>query len=144
MFHDRSRLGLGGYLTRLTTVLSQPLYCTVITRDQSDSPTHTRATSTCTLHYRLPFVPLRTPHFTGIGNPELFLNDLERHYHLNSTFFAGEDSPRRVEEARTAMSGASAVWFDNLTAAHPDVLTSYRLSRPPFTTRMSEAPRHPV
>ena len=66
-----------------------------------------------------PFSALRSALFSGSENPETFINDLERHYRLNAPFFASIDDSRRVDEARTAMSGAAAVWFDNLARTHP-------------------------
>ena len=35
----------------------------------------------------LPFVPLRATTFSGVENPETFINDLDRHYRLNSVFY---------------------------------------------------------
>jgi len=66
-----------------------------------------------------PFSALRSALFSGSENPETFINDLERHYRLNVPFFASIDDSRRVDEARTAMSGAAAVWFDNLARIRP-------------------------
>ncbi len=66
-----------------------------------------------------PFSALRSALFSGSENPETFNNDLERHYRLNAPFFASIDDSRRVVEARTPVSGAAAVWFDNLARTHP-------------------------
>ena len=35
------------------------------------------------------------------------------------------DDPRQIDEARTAMSGAAAVWFNNLAKSRPDLLVAY-------------------
>ena len=72
-----------------------------------------------------PFVPLRATTFSGVKNPETFINDLDRHYRLNSVFYDFNDDPRRINEARTAMSGAAAVWFDNLAKSRPELLVAY-------------------
>ncbi len=87
----------------------------------SPSPPHAAAIEP----RHVPYAPLRTPAFSGSTNPETFINDLERHYRLNPAFFASANDPRRVDEARTALVGPAALWFDNLSASSPALLSSY-------------------
>ena len=74
-----------------------------------------------------PFTNYRSSVFSGSETPETFLNDLDRHYRLNANFFISPDDSRRVDEARTAMTGAAAVWFDNLFYL---ARTQWHLGRP--------------
>ena len=59
-----------------------------------------------------PFSALRTALFSGVENPQTFLNDLDRHFRLNIAFY------KLVDEARQAMTGSYAVWFDSFVNAH--------------------------
>ena len=77
-----------------------------------------------------PFVPLRAATFFGTENPETFINDLDRHYQLNSVYtndnlLYTDDNLRRIDKACTAMSRAAGIWFDNLAKSHPKLLVAY-------------------
>lgn len=72
-----------------------------------------------------PYAPLRALPFSGSENPISFLNDVERHYRMNASFFTSLDDPRRVDEARTAMVGQAAAWFDGLALSRPDAVSSW-------------------
>ena len=72
-----------------------------------------------------PFVPLCATTFSPVKNLETFINDLDRHYRLDSVFYNIDDNPRRIDKARTAMSGAAMVWFVNLAKSRPELLVAY-------------------
>jgi len=72
-----------------------------------------------------PYTALRLALFSGLENPTRFLNDLDRHYRANKAFFYSPDDPRRIDDARDAMTGHAADWCDSLTNTRPGILLSW-------------------
>ena len=71
-----------------------------------------------------PFAQLHTTPFSG-SDPESFLNALNMHYQINAQYYSSSDDIRRVFDARLAMIGSAATWYDNLARSRPTAFSSW-------------------
>ena len=111
---------------QLSALMAQIELLTTTVAQLSAAPAPSPAAAQTRLPLR-PFVPLRATTFSGVENPETFINDLDRHYRLDSVFYDIDDDPCQINNAHTAMLGAAAVWFDNLAKSRPELLVAYSI-----------------